>query len=189
MKQETRPSFKCTFKPEPALLMQSCRKMVFSLTDAQAAALFISIFVFLGLTVVPSILQGKSAINDDNRTLFWVFVLLFILVCLMYFVFPSIYARASMENLKKGKPDAIIYIDFYEDAVHVRNSAFTGKNVFAYDIFTRCCETTDLLLLQNQNRQVLILPKATITGGSVDECKKFLQWKCSKARIKWRRVL
>ena len=189
MKSETKPRFKFTFKPQPAALMQSCRKMVFFLTDAQAAALFFAIFLFLGLTVGPQIVQGKSALNADNTALFWVFVALFVILCLMYFIFPAIYARATLENLQQGKAGAVIYADLYEDTVHMRNSSVTGKTVFPYDIFVRCEETADLLLLQNNRRQTLILPKEGIAGGSVDECKKFLQQKCTKAKIRWRRVL
>ncbi len=189
MKQETHAQFKCSFKPNTQDLVASCRRMVFNLTDAQAIGLFFSIFVLLGLTVVPQIAAGKGGLNADNATLFWALVVIFFLMILIYFILPAIYARATLDNLKQGKGNATIYMDFYDDNVHLRNSAVTGKNVLPYDYFVRCAETAELLLLQNAKHQVLILPKANLTGATVDECKKFFQNHCAKAKIRWRRVL
>ncbi|MBR1758227.1 MAG: YcxB family protein [Lachnospiraceae bacterium] len=189
MKQEVRAKFKVSFTPNTEALIQSCRRMVFHITDAQASGLFISIFVLLGLTVVPQMIAHKPGVNADNATLFWILVVLFVLLILVYFVLPSIYAKATMENLMQGKPHATVFMDFYEDALHVRNSAVTGKNILSYEVFTRCAETNELFLLQNANRQTLVLPKANLTGGSVEEFKAFLQKKCTKAKILWKRVL
>ena len=189
MSEETRPEFKCSFKPNKPYLIQSCRRMVFHITDAQAIGYFVSIFVLFLLSVLPEVFRGNPAVNSNNATVFWILVVALAALILMYYILPPVYANAALSKLQAGKSTATIYMDFYLSSIHIRNSAVTGKSELSYDMFTRCADSRDLIFLQNRQHQTLVIPKAEIVGGNEFELKKFLQKRCRSAKIQWKKVI
>ena len=70
------------------------------------------------------------------------------------------------------------HVAFGEDSYTVVTAATTST--FRYELIDALAESQDYIILLMKKRYVQPLDKRTLTGGTVEECKRFLEEKTGK---------
>ena len=89
----------------------------------------------------------------------------------MYFYYPKINYKA-MANLKDVHNEYI----FTDERllIDTKHTEYDGKSEIAYSVFVKAYETSRYLFLYQTNRQVFIVDKSTLTGGSIEDIRNTL---------------
>ena len=186
-KQET-VLFRNVFTPTREHYIQGYRRLLFSWSTASAVWMFGSLAAILLLIVVPRLVFGQPILDGENAVPFILLLVLIALVGLLYFWLPAQSAKNTMNQQREGYPQAVsLETAFSENGVHLLNIASKGEMSLAYDAFSRCTETKDLLLLKTKGKQTLLLLKSGFCLGDEREFKAFMQRKCPGAKFTWKK--
>ena len=104
--------------------------------------------------------------------------------------FPRIFSRKLAKNSMKqmqeayGQPETQESF-FYEDSLRLYTPNTKGELRYGYQAVAVCMETETLLLLQTQQKQLVILPKSGFSGIDSEGFKTFMREKAPNARFRW----
>lgn len=119
---------------------------------------------------VLGLLRNPSSHHDV--TLLAVALVLMALNFYLYFGLPRLQYRA----LGKLQSTENHYV-FLDDTLKVTssNATYRGEGEYAYATFTRVRETSDYLFLFLSARQVFVVDKSTVAGGTVEQIRDALR--------------
>ena len=131
-----------------------------------------SVFLFNALLLIP--FDGEPfALDVRTVTSLLVEVMLLLSVLLFQDRFIGVIAR---KNTLAGTKE--YHVAFGEDSYTVVTAATTST--FRYELIDALAESQDYIILLMKKRYVQPLDKRTLTGGTVEEFKRFLEEKTGK---------
>ncbi len=145
--------------------------------------------VVLLLLVSPRLMFGEPLIDGDNAHLYILLLALAALHAALVLRLPAYSAKQALRQQQEGYGQPVsLKTLFTEEGVHVFNAASKGEMHFTYDVFTRCMETKELLLIKTESKQTLLLLKAGFVQGNERELKAFVQKKCPHIWFSWKKA-
>jgi hypothetical protein len=187
MENEEQALFINEFTPTKAHYIQGYR-MLFGLSKAKAAVIFGVLGGSLLLVALTRLIFGDPLVDSDNKIVYILVLAAAALEAVLYFWLPGITAKNTLGQQQEGYGQAVtLKTVFGEDGVSVFDAASKGEMHFAYDVFVRCMETEELLLMRTKSKQALLLLKTGFTRGNEGEFREFIHKKCPGAKINWKK--
>ena len=111
--------------------------------------------------------------------LFFALVLFFSCLGLSVYSFESVsrkYAEETYkENLSHYQETTTTVVKVYETALVCENLQTRVTHRYTYDELKKMRESKNLFLLQTNQRSTVVIDKKTVSGGSVEELRRYLQ--------------
>ena len=160
---------KCTYDYKTCKAMshvQSYKKK----KPLKAMLLHIALAVVLGfLNFILIQMTGGEAINS---VAFFLCMIIVILEFVMYFLLP----RLQYNSMSKMKDISNDYIFRDEDFIASTDSEqYKGNSVIRYSLLEKAVETGEYFLLFQNKRQVFLVDKSTVQGGTAEEIREKLR--------------
>ena len=186
MENEEQALFVNEFTPTKAHYIQGYR-MLFGFSKKKTAVLFGILGGALLLVALSRLMIGAPLVDDDNELAYIAVLACAALEALLYFWLPGFTAKNTLRQQQEGYGQSVsLKTLFGEDGVSVFNAASKGEMHFTYDVFVRCMETEELLLMRTKSKQALLLLKTGFTRGTEGEFRAFIQKQCPGAKFTWK---
>ncbi len=188
VKPEEEALFINEFTPTKAQYVQSFRMLYWG-SWKKTAGVIVCYCAFLLLLAGSRLMFGEPLIDGDNARLYVLVLALAALQAALFLWLPVYSAKQALRQQQEGygRPASLKTL-FTEEGVHLFNAASKGEMHFAYDVFTRCMETKELLLIKTESKQTLLLLKAGFVQGNEKELKTFIQKKCPHIWFSWKKA-
>ena len=186
METEEQALFINEFTPTKAHYIQGYR-MLFGLSKKKTAVIFGILGGALLLVALSRSIISAPQVDSDNKFAYIAVLACAALEAVLYFWLPGITAKNTLRQQQEGYGQPVsLKTVFDEDGVSVFNAASKGEMHFTYDVFARCMETEELLLLRTRSKQALLLLKTGFTRGTEEEFRAFIQKQCPGAKFTWK---
>ena len=135
------------------------KRMIFwSVVHAVLFVVIILEIIAFGMDLILLVLLGVEML--------WLMLMYF-----WYFIIPKIRYK-SLEKMKETENEYVFCDDVLR--AYTKSQEYNGEAVIEYSLFVKVYETSKYFFMYQTNNQVLIVNKATIKGGTVEEIENKL---------------
>lgn len=132
----------------------------------------IPVIIIISALMAGFVSYNNGAFEIKSFLIYW-------LILLAITIF-AIIVKIEFRNIERVKADkagvlkAIETLDFFDDAVVIKSTAFKGKSKVKYYKFYEVIETKDYFLIYFNRRQASIIRKIDLEGPLMDELRNLL---------------